>query len=604
VLVYNAEMKNKQVRILEDTVKQRFLPFVRRPSRYIGGEVNQIKKDLAACDVKVALCFPDIYEIGMSHTGMAIIYHVINKQDRAVAERVFAPWADAEEILRKENIPLFTLESKAAVKDFDIIGFSLTNELCYGNMLNMLDMAGLEIRAENRTEDDPLVIVGGQASNCGEPIADFVDVFVLGEGEDAIVELIELVREQKKASAGKRDILLEIAKRFDFAYVPSLYDFDYEQGKIKTFHSKKSDLRERFENAIIADMDSVEVPGKVIVPFAQAVHERVSVEIMRGCPGRCRFCQASFCRRPVRYRSVERIVEIAKETYKSTGFDTVSLLSLSTADYPELKELAVRLREYFDSRHVGLSLPSLRVKEQLKLLPELTTSVRKGGLTIAVEAASEKLRRVINKPISDDDLFAGVEAAYQAGFRKVKLYFMVGLPGETIEDIERIPELAYEIARLRKKVDNKTANVNIGISWLVPKPHTTLGWLGQKRQEYFENAKGIILQQKRKLNAKFLQFKFHGIGQSVLESAIARGDRRIGKVIESAWRNGARFDLWDECFDYEIWKNAFAGHGMDIDLEAQKDFDQSDTLPWSHLGGAKKDYLLGHFNEAITAAKS
>jgi len=332
---------------------------------------------------------------------------------------------------------------------------------------------------------------------------------------------------------------------------------------------------------------------------------------MRGCPGRCRFCQASFCRRPVRCRSVEKIVSLAKACYHATGFDTVSLLSLSTADYPNLEELAGRLQEYFRDKYVGLSLPSLRVDQQLKLLPILVTSVRKSGLTIAVEAASERLRQIINKPLKIEDLFGAVEAAYQAGWQKLKLYFMVGLPGETQQDIKQIVQLSFQLAKLRKKacpersrrIDGKTAKINITISWLVPKPHTPFGWLGQKPIIYFEQAKQLILEEKRKLRAKFLQFKFHDINRSVLESAIARGDRRLCDVIEAAWQSGARFDLWDECFNYEIWQRAFDEFGLDVEELAQRQFDADEILPWEHLGGPEKKYLLGHLDKAVKVAR-
>jgi len=592
-------MQTKRVRILKDQVEQKFLPFVRRPSRYIGGEINQVKKDLASCDVKVALCFPDIYEIGMSHTGFAIIYHVLNQLERVAAERVFAPWIDAEEIMRNKQIPLFTLESKAAVGDFDIVGFSLTNELCYTNMLNLLDLAGIPVRASARTEDDPLIIAGSQAANCAEPIAEFVDMFILGEGEEVVVELVELVIEQKKAAATKQQLLLETAKRFSFAYVPSLYTFEYADRKIKSFKPDLPGLPDRFENAVVSDFENAPAPDAPIVPFAQTVHERVTVEIMRGCPGRCRFCQATFCRRPIRYRSIDKIIEIAKANYHATGFDTVGLLSLSTADYPNLEELVLHLQEYFEPLHVGVSLPSLRVGEHLQLLPKLVTSVRKSGLTIAVEAATEKLRRIINKPISDQDLFAAVEAAYEAGFQKVKLYFMVGLPGETAGDIEQIVDLAFKIARLRKKADKKTAKVNVAISWLVPKPHTPFQWLAQKDMAYFQDAKSLILQRKRELNAGFLQFKFHNIERSILETAMARADRRMADIIETAWRLGAKFGLWDECFDYEIWLKAFEKHNMNLEECAQRVFGPDEILPWDHLAGPDKDYLLKHYSEAM-----
>ena len=597
-------MKSKQIQILRDRVESEFLPFVRRPGRYIGGEINQIRKDPDQCDVRVALCFPDIYEIGMSHTGLGIIYDVLNKLDGVAAERVFCPWMDAEADLRQKKIPLFTLESMAAVGDFDVIGFSLNNELCYTNMLNVLDLSGIAVRSKDRAQNDPIVIIGGQAANSCEPIAEFIDMAILGQGEEAVVKVVELLREQREIGASKREFLIEAARRFSFVYVPSLYSFSYEDAMIKGFEAEAPDLPVRFENAVVDDLDTVSVPTRPIVPFVEAVHERVSVEIMRGCPGRCRFCQASFCRRPMRYRSVDRIMEIAKANYKATGFDTVSLLSLSTADYPHLEELVVRLQEYFVPKHVGISLPSLKVKAQLQLLPKMVSTVRKGGLTIAVEAASEKLRKVINKPITDEDLFAGVRAAYEAGYQRLKLYFMVGFPGETEEDIEGIAQLSHKLALLRKAFDGKVANINVAVSWLVPKPHTPFAWLGQKDRQYFENAKDLILQQKRMLKARFLQFKFHNIEASVLESAIARGDRRMADVIEAAWRSGAKFDLWDECINYELWKDAFAKCGMDADVAGQKGFDKDEILPWEHLGGPEREYLLTHFDDAVKIAES
>ena len=433
-------MNKREVTILAELVEREFLPFVRRPGRYIGGEINQIKKDLTQCSLTVALCFPDIYEVAMSYTGLAIIYDILNRIDGVAAERVFAPWIDAEKVLREKKIPLFSLESRAAPASFDIVGFSLTSELCYSNVLNMLDLGGINIRSAARDENEPLVIAGGGMSNCCEPMAEFIDLFVLGEGEEAVVELIQLVKAHKKTGATKKEILFCAAKKFDWAYVPALYTASESRG---TGPERR--------NAVVEDFENAAAPLRPIVPFTQAVHERVSVEIMRGCPGRCRFCQASFCRRPVRYRSVEKNVSLAKACYHATGFDTVSLLSLSTADYPNLEELAARLQEYFQDKYVGLSLPSLRVDRHLKLLPILVTSVRKSGLTIAVEAASERLRQIINKPLKNEDLFAGVEAAYRAGWQKLKLYFMVGLPGETPTDIKQIVELSFQLAKLRRK---------------------------------------------------------------------------------------------------------------------------------------------------------
>jgi radical SAM family uncharacterized protein len=596
-------MKKKKPIVLKHEVETIFLPATRRPGRYIGGEINQVVKDLAACEVTVALCFPDVYEVGMSHTGLQIIYEVLNRMEGVAAERVFSLWTDAEKVLREKGIPLYSLESKAAVKSFDIIGFSLTNELCYTNVLAMLDLAGIALRNSQRDEDDPLIIAGGGMANCGEPMAEFIDLFVLGEAEDAAVQLVELVRECKRAGMSKSALLLEAARRFDWAYVPSLYKFDYEGEKIKSFAAVEPSLRTHFHSAVVNDFDNAPAPRRPIVPFVQAVHERVSVEIMRGCPGRCRFCQASFCRRPIRFRSVERIVAIAKEQYHATGFDTVSLLSLSTADYPQLEELVSKLNEYFSPLHVGVSLPSLRVDQQLKIMPQLAASVRKGGLTIAVEAASERLRKIINKPLTDENLFAGVEAAYRAGWRSVKLYFMVGFPGETKDDIKGIFDLCYELASLRKKVDGKIGAVTAAVSWLVPKAHTPFGYLAQKPREYFEEARWLLLGEKRQARSKFVDFKFHDTERSVLESAIGRGDRRLCDVIETAYRGGARFDLWDECFSYQLWKDAFAKHGFDAELLAQKEFTKDDILPWQHLGGPSQSMVWDHYADAISGGQ-
>ena len=592
-------MNKKEVIILAERLDQQFLPFVRRPSRYIGGEINQIKKDLAKCGLTVALCFPDVYEIGMSNMGLAIIYDVLNGLSGVAAERVFVPWIDAEEILREKNIPLFSLESKAALASFDVIGFSLTNELCYTNMLNVLDMAGLEVRSSGREESDPLIVAGGGMANCCEPVAEFVDLFLLGEGEETVAALAELIKAEKKVGTLKKDVLIKAAKKFEWVYVPSLYEFEYDSEKIKGIKALMPNLRLQFKNAVVRDFENTPVPLRPVVPFTQAVHERISVEIMRGCPGRCYFCQASFCRRPVRQRSVEKITEIAKACYHSTGFDTIGLLSLSTADYPELEELTAKLNEYFRDKHVGLSMPSLRVDRQLKLLPGLVTSVRKGGLTIAVEAASERLRAIINKPLKDEDLFAAVEAAYRAGWQRLKLYFIVGLAGETEEDIKSVVELSFQLAKLRKQIDGKTGQINVTISWLVPKPHTPFGWLAQKPKAYFEQAKQLILNEKRRLHAKFLYFKFHDIERSILESAIGRGDRRLCNVIEAAWKNGAKFDLWDECFDPTIWRGAFEKFGLDIETTSQRQFGVGENLPWEHLGGPEKKYLLGHLEKSM-----
>ncbi len=596
--MYNGSMKDKKIEIVAPRLERELYPFVRKPARYIGGEVNQVRKDLSHCRLTVALCFPDVYEIAMSNTGMPILYHILNEMDGVAAERVFSPWTDAEKILRDKRIPLFSLESKAAVAGFDVIGFGLTNELCYTNVLNILDLAGLPIRRNERKESDPLIIAGGGMANCCEPMAPFIDLFVLGEGEQAIVDLANLLIEAKASGWDRRRTLLEAARRFEWAYVPQFYEFEYDGPRIVSFRATEPGLRTRFQNAVVEDFENAPVPVRPIVPFVEAVHERVSIEIMRGCPGRCRFCQASYCRRPIRWRSVEKIFELAKASYHASGFDTVSLLSLSTADYPHLEELATQLQAYFEDKHVGLSIPSLRVDQQLHLIPKLFTSVRKSGLTIAVEAAGERLRQIANKPLKDNDLFAAVAEAYKAGWEKVKLYFMVGLPGETLDDDKAIVDLCYRLATLRRGINGRTGTINAAVSWFVPKPHTPFGWTPQRPREYFEQARRIIIDEKLRRRARFLSFKFHEMDQSILEAAMGRGDRRCADVIEAAWRRGARFDLWNDCFDYTIWREAFAQAGMDLETAAQQSFASDGALPWEHLGGPEKAYLLTHFDQA------
>ena len=592
-------MKDKKIEIVAERVERELMPFVRKPARYIGGEVNQVRKDLTDCNLTIALCFPDVYEIGMSNTGMPILYHVLNQIDGVAAERVFSPWTDAEEVLRNRQIPLFSLESKAALAGFDVIGFGLTNELCYTNVLNILDLAGLKLRRKDRTENDPLIVAGGGMANCCEPMAEFIDLFVLGEGEEAVAELAGLLLEAKTQGWSRRESLLEAARRFEWAYVPQFYEFEYDGPRLVSFRATEPGLRTRFRNAVVEDFENAPVPVQPIVPFVEAIHERVSIEIMRGCPGRCRFCQASYCRRPIRYRSAERVFELAKASYHASGFDTVSLLSLSTADYPHLEELVGRLQEYFTGRHVGLSIPSLRVDQQLHLVPKLFTSVRKSGLTIAVEAAGERLRQIINKPLKDSDLFAAVEEAYRAGWEKLKLYFMVGLPGETLDDVKAIVGLSHRLATLRRTVDGKTGSINVAVSWFVPKAHTPFDRVPQKPREYFEQARRLIIDEKLRLRAKFLMFKFHEMDQSILEAAMGRGDRRYADIIEAAWRRGARFDLWNDCFDCAIWREAFAQAKMDLETAAQRHFAADDLLPWAHLGGPDRDYLLTHHDDAM-----
>ncbi len=595
--VYNTAMFEKKIQFVAARLDAAFFDRVRQPARYIGGEVNEVRKAWEACEFTVALCFPDIYEVAMSHTGLSILYHLLNEQPTIAAERVFAPWIDAEAVLRREGIALFSLESKATLASFDMLGFTLSNELCYTNVLNMLDLGGLAVRAADRRENDPLVIGGGGMAHCCEPIAPFFDGFVLGDGEEAILELIDWIKTARQGGLAKQDMLTEAARRFPWFYVPALVESSNDgQGRLR-LRSLDDQVSLGRTSAVVRDFEHAFMPTRPIVPWVEAVHERVCLEIMRGCPGRCRFCQVSFCKRPIRIRSVDRLVEAARQTHAATGYDTITLLSLSSAEYPHLESLVTQLHQIFESQHVGISVPSLRVDRQLRLLPQLVASVRKSGLTIAVEAATERLRGIINKPISNEDLFAAVEAAYQAGWQKLKLYFIIGIPGETLDDVAAIVALAEQLALLKKKWDRRTAQINVTVSGLVPKPHTPLAWLGQKPREYYEQAKERILAEKRQRGAKFLKFKFHDLDRSRLETVLGRGDRRLAEVIEHVWREGARFDLWDECFDLQRWTDVLARHRLELNLESRRDLDSQVTCPWDHLGGPDKGMLLRHFDQ-------
>ena len=582
---------------LAERFEKEFIDFVLQPGRYIGGEVNEICKDLAQCDVRIALCFPDVYEVAMSHTGLAILYTILNAMEGVAAERVFCPWLDAEDVMRHKQLPLFSLESKIPLNRFDVLAFSLTTELCYTNVLNMLDLGGLPVRSKDRNTTDPLVIAGGGMANTCEPMADFIDAFILGDGEQSLEAFVTFVREHRAVERSRQAFLLRAAQTFEWLYVPCYYESMIRDGRFSEMKTLVPGLSCRRENAIVEDLDQTPSVTRPLIPHVQAVHERVSVEIMRGCPGRCRFCQVSFCKRPIRIKQVDTIVEQAKACYQATGYDTVSLLSLSSAEYPHLHELLETLQRYFNDKHVGLSVPSLRVDRQLQHLPQLLNSVRKSGLTIAVEAASERLRRMINKPICDEDLIEAALASYRAGWLRLKLYFIVGFPGETDEDIEHIVDLSWHLARRRKEVDGRTAQISVAISWLVPKPHTPMGWFGQKSRAYFEHARQCILDRKYHLKARSLTFKFHDIDNSVLESALGRGDRRLGDVIETAWRLGARFDLWSECFDSERWRNAFRKNHLDMDELATQSYSPIHPLPWEHLGGPDKKQIVSHYQD-------
>ena len=584
---------------LSDKISTLLLPSVRAPGQYIGGEINQIRKQPEHIDTTVALAFPDTYAIGMSHLGLSILYAAVNQMPHVAAERVFCPWLDAVETMRQNNIELFSWESRRPVRQFDILGITLQHELAYSNVLMLLDLAGITFRAVDRHEDEPLVIGGGPIADCCEPVADFFDAVILGDGEEAFPAVIDAYRQLRRRRASRRDTLGELARQFPYVYVPQLFNCQYaDDGTLASCEPTETGLPHCIERAVVTDLDNAVFPTAPVVPFTETTHDRIAIEIMRGCPQRCAFCHAAHSKGPVRYRSVDNILDIAWRSYLATGHDTVSLLSLSSSDYPHLAEVAGKLYDRFAGCHVGISLPSLRVDQQLRDVPRQVTGTRREGLTIAVEAASDRIRRAIGKRITDTDLFETMRSAYAAGWQRVKLYYMVGLPGETPDDIEAICDLTAHISQLRREVAGGAASINAAVSWLVPKPHTPFAWLGQQTADYFNDAKARLLDAKHRYRLP-IRFKFHHLQRSLLEAALARGDRRLSSVLEVAYRNGARFDAWDECFDHARYQAAFEHCGLDPTFYAHRDRGPDERLPWDHLAGGNRAALYRRLQAAL-----
>jgi len=566
----------------DDRIQYDLLPFVQQPARYIGGEVNQIRKDWHNCDVHIALGMPEQYSIGSSSLALQIIYHIVNSIDGVLCERVFCPWPDAADRMRDVGIELFTLESHRPVRDFDILALSIPYEVLYSNLLEMLDLAGLAIRASDRNESDPLVLIGGSQAENPEPIADFIDMAILGDAEAALPAFLEAYRQLKSSHSPGQQMLRTLAGRFDWLYVPSLYNVSYHStGAINTIKPAYPEPAMPVQRACTHDLQNAPFPISPIVPTAQAVHERLNIEIMRGCPNNCRFCQAGFTRRPVRFRSVEKIVELAKQAQKNTGLLEISLCSLSSADYPHLLQLTEELNKRFVPQHVSIALPSLRIDRQLQLVPLQTSKVRKGTMTIAVEAATERLRAVLGKDIDVEQLFPAVVQAYQAGWNHIKLYFMAGLPSETDEDLRAIGQFARRVSLLRKDIGLGPAQVTAAVAWLVPKPHTPFQWLGQADRQYMLHARQVILDSAR--SCKSVTVKCHHIERSILEAILSRGDRRLSTAIEHAWHAGARFDAWKEYFQLERYYDAFEVCGLDAAYYANHQYSNHQILPWQHI---------------------
>ncbi|PRX28978.1 radical SAM family uncharacterized protein [Orenia metallireducens] len=580
---------------------EEILPEVSKPTRYMGNELNMIKKDLNQVKVKFALAFPDVYEVAMSHLGIKILYHLLNEREDTVAERVYAPWVDMEQKMREHNLPLFTLENRAKVVDFDILGFTLQYEMSYTNILNMLDLAGIPLKSKDRGEEFPLVIVGGPCAFNPEPLAPFVDVVLLGEAEAAIGELVDQYLVWKDSGASKKDLLKSLSQ-IEGLYIPSFYEIDYnDDGEVVKFEAK-NDAPEILKKRVIQNLDESYYPEKLILPYMEIVHDRVTLEVARGCTRGCRFCQAGMIYRPVRERSHERIKDLAKKLIESTGYEEISLSSLSTSDYSKIEDLAKKLLEEYKDQRVSVALPSMRVDSFSVDLAKELQAVRKTGLTFAPEAGTQRLRDVINKGINEEDLLKTTEAAFKEGWRRVKLYFMMGLPTETLEDIKGIADLAKKVAEMgdeiRRNSDNKRrVKVGVSVSTFVPKPHTPFQWSKFNTLEEIKEKQQLL---RNELRGKDLSFTWTDPYLSTMEAVFARGDRRAAEVMQRAWELGAKFDGWSEHFDYQRWKQAFEESGYNLEEYVYRNFNLEGRLPWDHLEvGVDKGYLRKEYQKAI-----
>lgn len=581
---------------------KRILPTVQKPARYSGGEYNQIIKDKAEVDMRMALCFPDTYEIGMSNLGMKILYGILNEMDGVWCERVFAPWGDMEEEMRKAQIPLWALESGDSLKDFDAIGFSIGYEMAYTNVLNMLDLSGLPIRSADRTELLPLVFAGGTSMCNPEPLADFVDLCVIGEGEDMDRELLSLLRTAKLEGWTKRDFLLE-ASKIGGVYVPSLYEPIYnEDGTIKEMRALEG-APETVTKRIIRDFDNSYFPTNPVVPSTEIVHDRVTLELFRGCIRGCRFCQAGYVYRPVRSRNPEKLIQQGLESLENTGYQEITLSSLSTSDYRPLGNLCDGLLDYCVPHSIGLSLPSLRADNFSMELMEKVQKVRKSGLTFAPEAGTQRLRDAINKNVREEDLLNTCKIAFEGGWNNVKLYFMLGLPTETDEDVLAINDLAMKVLSLWKPyAKNKSRGVRITVSTscFVPKPHSPFQWEPQVSMEEYRRRVKLLREHMR---AKAISYNWHDADTSLIEAVLSRGDRRVGNVIEEVWKNGGKMDSWSEYFSFERWMDAFKSCGLDPLFYAERTRSFDEVLPWSRVTMGVKPEFLWHEREMCYKAE-
>ena len=576
------------------------LKSVQKPGRYTGGEFGQIIKDKNNIDLRIAFCFPDTYEIGMSNLGMKILYGALNEMDRVWCERVFAPWTDMEEQMRKNSVPLFALESKDDVKDFDIMAISLQYELCYTTAINMIDLAGLPIFAKDRDENAPIILGGGPCAYNAEPVADFFDIFSIGEGEDALCELSQLYLDMKASGTYTKTAFLREASHLKGFYVPSLYNVEYnEDGTIKLFEPKYEDVPARVEKRVVEDLNTSYFPLKPIMPYIETVHDRIMLETFRGCIRGCRFCQAGMVFRPVREKSAQVLNAQAQEIYKNTGYTEISLTSLSISDYSCLHEATDLLLDWTNEKKVNLSLPSLRADSFTKELMRKVSGVRSSGLTFAPEAGTQRLRDAINKNLYEEDLLNAVRLAFEGGKSQVKLYFMNGLPTETYEDIEGISVLAKHVVDEFYKMPQrpkKPVQVTISVSCFVPKPHTPFQWEAQDTLESLVDKQKFLGE---KITDRKVRYTWHEAKVSRLEAVFSKGDRRLSKAIALALSKGMRFDAWDEYFDYDKWMGVFEECGIDPSFYANRKIGFDEILPWDVIDiGVNKSFLISENKKA------
>lgn len=566
---------------------------VEKPARYAGGEYNSVYKDKEETDIRFAFAFPDVYEIAMSHLGLRILYYLLNERKDTWCERVFAPWTDMEALMRDKGIPLFALESRDPVASFDFLGFTLQYEMGYTNIVNMLSLADIPLLSSQRDESHPFVIGGGPCAYNAEPLADLFDFFVLGEGEEVLTPILDTYRRWKEGDGTRREFLERVAL-IEGVYVPSLYNVQYRMdGTINSVSPTDARFPEKVNKVIVKDLDKVFFPDRIIVPFMDIVHDRIMLEIFRGCTRGCRFCQAGMVYRPVREKSPEVLEEQSQRLIKNTGYEEVSLASLSTSDYTHLEPLIKKLIAAYGDKGVGLSLPSLRIDSfSLSLIREIQ-KVRKTGLTFAPEAGTQRLRDVVNKGVTEEDLMNSVEAAFSAGYNNVKLYFMVGLPTETKEDIEGIANLAYRVVdkyyATNKGKRGRGLRVTVSTSCFVPKPFTPFQWQPQDSIEVFRAKQETL---RKRLRHRAISYSWHQPETSYLEAVFARGDRRLSKVLIRAWELGCRFDGWKEHFNFAKWQRAFEDCGIDPDFYAARKRDYDEVLPWDHINvGVSREFL-------------